>query len=289
MSGLETLVKGDDSRVVEPRRFVARNQAMFTAIWAAHAGPDSSAPAVDFDTHMVAAVFAGERPTPGFEITISDARMEGNALLLVVDEHVPDARLAAAQVIVSPFHIVTLPRYDGEIRYSNDGHLPQTTLVFKPQTTHDTRVPATSTTLAGAPTSSARTNVPRTRSSEPLQDASSSTGLTPQVAATLAYLAGPFSGALLLATERTDRYVRFHAWQALLGLGALGSAAVLALVLAFVMLIASPTAFWVMLWLAAIAAVAWVAAWGICLVQAYKGRTWKLPLAGDYAERYAAR
>jgi uncharacterized membrane protein len=290
MSGLETLVKGDDSRVVEPRRFVARNQAMFTAIWAAHAGPESAAPAVNFDTHMVAAVFAGERPTPGFEIAISNARKEGNALLLVVDEHVPDPRLAAAQVIVSPFHIVTLPRHDGEIRYSgNDEHLPHTTLVFKAQTTHGAHAPVTSTTLAGAPSRAARTAVARARSSEPLQDPSSSTGLTPQVAATLAYLAGPFSGALLLATERTDRFVRFHAWQALLGLGVLGSAAVLALILAFVMLIASPTAFWVMLWLAAIAAVAWVAAWGICLVQAYRGRTWKLPLAGDYAERYAAR
>ena len=270
MSGIETLVKGDDSRVVEPRRFVARNQAMFTAIWAAHAGPDSPAPLVDFQTHMVAAVFAGERPTPGFEITISGARKDGDVLLLDVDERVPDTRLAAAQVIVSPFHIITLPRFDGEIRYNGSvGHQPPTTIVFKAKTTHGT-------------------HGPRTRSG-PGQPASSSTGLTPQMAATLAYLAGPFSGALLLATERTDRFVRFHAWQALLGLGVLGSAAVLALVLAFVMLVASPTAFWVMLWLAAIASVAWVAAWGVCLVQAYKGRTWKLPLAGDYAQRYAAR
>jgi uncharacterized membrane protein len=284
MSGVETLAKGDGSRVVEPRRFVARNRAMFTAIWAAHAGPDAPAPAVDFNTRMVAAVFAGDRPTPGFEITISDARAEGNALLLVVDEHIPDARVAAAQVVVSPFHIVTLPRFDGEIHYSsNDGRQPQTTMVFKAQTTHGTRAQTSSA-------SSGRTDVARALSSDSVQaGVSSSTGLTPQVAAALAYLAGPFSGALLLITERTDRFVRFHAWQAVLGLGGLGSAAALALILAFVMLIASPTAFWVMLWLAAIAAVAWVAAWGICLVQAYKGRTWKLPLAGDYAERYAAR
>ena len=51
--------------------------------------------------------------------------------------------------------------------------------------------------------------------------APSSTGLTPQVAGALAYLAGPFLGALLLATEDSSRFVKFHAWQAIIGLGAL--------------------------------------------------------------------
>jgi uncharacterized membrane protein len=77
------------------------------------------------------------------------------------------------------------------------------------------------------------------------------TGLTPRVAASLAYLAGPLSGALLLATEPASRFVRFHAWQAVLALGLLGIAAVAFLGLAFVLLVVSPTAFWTMLWLAA--------------------------------------
>ena len=103
----------------------------------------------------------------------------------------------------------------------------------------------------------------------------------------MAYLAGPFSGALLLASEPENRFVRFHAWQSVLGLGVLGVAAVAFLLLAFALLIVSPLAFWTMLWLSAITGVAWIAAWGICVVQAYKGRVWKLPLAGGYAERKA--
>jgi uncharacterized membrane protein len=120
------------------------------------------------------------------------------------------------------------------------------------------------------------------------RDERSSTGLSPEVAATLAYLAGPFSGALLLASEPDNRFVRFHAWQAVFALGALGAVAFICLVLAFALLIVSPTAFWVMLWLSAIAGVVWVAAWTLCVVQAYKGRVWKLPLAGDYAARRVA-
>ena len=67
----------------------------------------------------------------------------------------------------------------------------------------------------------------------------SSTGLTPRVAAVLAYLAGPFSGVLVLLAERTSGFVRFHAWQSVLGLGALGLVVVMLLGLAFASLIVS--------------------------------------------------
>lgn len=117
--------------------------------------------------------------------------------------------------------------------------------------------------------------------------APSSTGLKPPLAGSLAYLAGPFSGALLLATETTSRFVKFHAWQSLVGLGVLGTAALLFLALAFLLLLFSPTLFWTMLWLSAIAAVVWVIVWAICVVQAYRGRLWKIPLAGNFAERRA--
>ena len=104
--------------------------------------------------------------------------------------------------------------------------------------------------------------------------------MTPRVAATLAYLAGPFSGALLLATEPANPFVRFHAWQAVVGLGLLGTAAVFFLTLAFVLLLVSPTAFWAFLWLAAATGATWIGVWAVCVVNAYRGRVWKLPLAG---------
>jgi uncharacterized membrane protein len=269
--GIETIAKGDGSLLVEPRRFVVRDRASFVAIWEAHAGRDVPAPPVDFESRMVAAVFAGERPTPGYEIDVVGTRREDTALAVIVAERPPDPALVAAQIIVSPFHIVTLPRDDGEVRFTGAGATlsqSQATLVFKPH------VPRTSQRSADA-----------SLHAEWLADASSSTGLTPEMAATMAYLAGPFSGALLLAVEQTSRFVRFHAWQAVFGLGILGTAAVFFLILAFVLLIASPTAFWAMLWLAALTAAAWVVVWALCLLHAYKGQIWKLPVAGDYAER----
>jgi len=117
--------------------------------------------------------------------------------------------------------------------------------------------------------------------------AASSTGLEPQFAAALAYLAGPFSGLILLLAERTNRFVRFHAWQAIVGLGGLGVLAVGLLLGAFLGLFLSPSMFTVLYVLAGITAVVWLAVWALCLVKSFGGSALRLPFAGRYAERKA--
>ena len=116
----------------------------------------------------------------------------------------------------------------------------------------------------------------------------SSTGLTPRVAAVLAYLAGPWSGVLVLLAERTSGLVRFHAWQSVLGLGALGVIVAGLLGLAFASLIVSARVFFVLYLIAGLVWASWVVCWVICMVQAFNGRRWKLPIAGAYAERFSA-
>jgi uncharacterized membrane protein len=119
--------------------------------------------------------------------------------------------------------------------------------------------------------------------------APSSTGLDPNFAAALAYLAGPFSGILILLIERANEYVRFHAWQAIVGLGGLGVLAAGLLVLSFLTLLLSPLLFTLMYWLAYLLGLVWVALWIICLVKAFTGNRWMMPVAGRHAERLATR
>jgi len=121
---------------------------------------------------------------------------------------------------------------------------------------------------------------------ETASPAPSSTGLQPRTAAALAYLAGPFSGALILLAESRNADVRFHAWQSIIGLGGLGVALVLAYLLGAAALLVSAAVVTLML---AVASVLWIVlalAWAICLWKAYGGTRWKLPIAGDYAERF---
>jgi uncharacterized membrane protein len=117
----------------------------------------------------------------------------------------------------------------------------------------------------------------------------SSTGLDPHVAGALAYLAGPFSGVLILLAERTSSYVRFHAWQSVIGLGGLGVIVALLLGLAFASVIVSATAFRALLVTSWIVWVFWILVWAVCVVRAFTRRRWKLPIAGTYAERLSVR
>jgi uncharacterized membrane protein len=262
---LTTIARGADSGIVTPRRTIARDAASWRALWAAHAGPTSTAPSVDFSSRMVAAAFAGERPDPGHTIEIVTADSGPGTVTIAVRELPPPHGMAAAQVLVSPFHIVTLPRVEGEVRFS-DG---PTAAVDPPAAAHDSHPPHR---RAGAVAAG---------------ESASSTGLEPNLAAALAYLAGPFSGLLILLVEHRNRYVRFHAWQAVLGLGGVGVLAVTALLFSFFTLLLSPLAFTTMYRLAEILAVVWVLVWVWCLVKAFTGREWKMPVAGHYAERLA--
>jgi uncharacterized membrane protein len=292
-SSLATMARGESSGIVESRRAIVRDAAQWHALWAAHAGPGMPAPAVDFASRMVAAVFAGERPTPGFEIEITGTARDGRALILVVTERSPASGMVAAQILVTPFHIVALPRYDGEVRFAdgrapagvNDGSSAGPSVPTRPL------VGATTGPLFGPATRPKTSAPPRPKAGATVSsiDAASSTGLDPNFAAALAYLAGPFSGILILLVERANRYVRFHAWQAIVGLGGLGALAGGLLVLSFLTLLLSPFVFTVMYRLSELIAVVWVVAWVMCLVKALTGNAWKMPLAGRYAERLAAR
>ena len=117
----------------------------------------------------------------------------------------------------------------------------------------------------------------------------SATGLEPAIAASLAYLAGPFSGIVILLAERSNTFVRFHAWQSIIGLGGLGLIAAGLLVFSFIGLLITPVLFVVMYWLAFATAALWIVAWGFCLFKAFGGVIWKLPFAGDRAEALATR
>jgi uncharacterized membrane protein len=117
----------------------------------------------------------------------------------------------------------------------------------------------------------------------------STTGLDAHVAASLAYLAGPFSGILVLLAERTSSYVRFHAWQSIIGLGGLGLVIAGLMAVSFLSVLVSVTALRVLLIVTWVVWALWIVCWATCLVKAFTRRRWKLPLAGAYAERISAR
>jgi uncharacterized membrane protein len=116
---------------------------------------------------------------------------------------------------------------------------------------------------------------------------STAIGLAPNVAGALAYLLGPVSGLAFLMLEKENRFVRFHAAQST----AMGGVMILlafALSILGGLLAGVPVLGWVIALLVSVG-VAFVSffLWLYLMWQAFQGRSWRAPMAGQLAERFA--
>ena len=103
----------------------------------------------------------------------------------------------------------------------------------------------------------------------------STTKLDPNFAAAIAYLAGFVTGLILLAVEKENRYVRFHAMQS--------TVFFTAVLVVSVMLNSIPLlgAFLYAFLLFPAVVIIWL----VLMFKAYNGEHFKLPVAGDFSEK----
>jgi uncharacterized membrane protein len=132
------------------------------------------------------------------------------------------------------------------------------------------------------------TSAPAPEAGDPL-DEPTATGLPPRVAATLAYAAWWVSGALFLVIEPTHPFVRFHARQAFLGLGAIWLAGCVLWAASFAAVFVSMVAFQTSLILAQAAWASGVVLWIVCLVRAWRGQWRAIPGLGATSRRSSPR
>ena len=129
----------------------------------------------------------------------------------------------------------------------------------------------------------------------PVQTAKSSTGLDENVAALLAYVATWLSGLIFFLIEKDSRFVRFHAMQAIL-LGA--SAAVVFIVLWILSIIGffisaaisdalGGLVGLLITLLFAVVGIGFFIAFVMCLIKAYQKQYFKLPVIGNFAEKFS--
>ena len=113
---LQTIVTDMTSQVESPGQVVARTPAEWTKLWREHAG-ETAVPEVDFASRTVVAVFLGTRSSAGYLVEITGTRHDKGALVVEWRERRPEPDQVSAQVITSPAHIATIPKFAGEIRF----------------------------------------------------------------------------------------------------------------------------------------------------------------------------
>ncbi len=109
-------------------------------------------------------------------------------------------------------------------------------------------------------------------------EAESSTGLSANVAGLLCYVAGWITGIVFLVLEKKSTFVKFHAYQSIMTFGVL---TVAQLVLGWI-----PFIGWV---LNILIGILMLILWIILIIQAGTGKMWKVPWAGDWAEKQISK
>ncbi len=102
-----------------------------------------------------------------------------------------------------------------------------------------------------------------------------STGMDQNVAGLLCYLVGWITGLVFFLIEKENRFVRFHAMQSIVVFGAL---TVVSVILGVIPIIG-----WIVSWLVGLLA---LVLWIVLMVKAYQNQMYKLPWAGDFAEKH---
>jgi len=130
----------------------------------------------------------------------------------------------------------------------------------------------------------------------PVQSGKSSTGLDENIASLLAYIAGWVTGLIFFLIEKNSRLVRFHAMQSiLLNVLVIIVAIVVGIVISILVLILGQLSgalagiaslLSVLFWL--VFGIAVLLAWVLCLIKAYQGTMYKLPIIGEYADKFSA-
>jgi uncharacterized membrane protein len=131
----------------------------------------------------------------------------------------------------------------------------------------------------------------------PVQATKSSTGLDENIAALLSYVFGWVSGLIFFLIEKDSRLVRFHAMQSLL-LNGVGIVFGIALwIVSVVLLIVSSQISGLLSTLISLVTTLLLFVFFIgiliavimCLIKAYQGQYFKLPVVGNFAEKFSAK
>jgi uncharacterized membrane protein len=134
-------------------------------------------------------------------------------------------------------------------------------------------------------------------SQPPVQAGKSSTGLDENIAALLSYIFGWISGLIFFLIEKDSRLVRFHAMQSLLfNVLVVVVAIALWIVLFVFLLIVSQVSGGLATVLSLVSVLVWLvfgvailAGWVLCLVKAFQGQYFKLPVIGNFAEKFSTK
>ena len=113
----KTLDRGDTGGVDRPSTVVIRTASQWKSL-SHDLAPNVKPAPVDFTKSTVIGVFLGTRPTGGFSVQITGIERQGKELIVTWLEKKPGRDDMVTQVLTSPYHLVTIDKFDGPVKFT---------------------------------------------------------------------------------------------------------------------------------------------------------------------------
>lgn len=117
------------------------------------------------------------------------------------------------------------------------------------------------------------------------------TGLKENVASLLTYVFGFITGIIFFVIEKNNKVVRFHAMQSILVSAALAvlmiALSIVSFILGLVLFFMLPVVITLFTIINAVVGLGSLAIFILCIVKAYQGGVYKLPIIGEYAAKFS--
>ena len=116
-AALTSVAKGNTSGHQNAKQVVVRTPAEWKALWSEHSATEKM-PAVDFGSNMVVGIFMGTKPSAGHAVEIVAVRTHDKDVIVEFVQTQPGRGTMAAQILTEPYHLVSVPRHAGAVRFS---------------------------------------------------------------------------------------------------------------------------------------------------------------------------
>lgn len=115
---MRTISHLTNSLVLEPRKVIIRDEAAYQQLWRLHHPNQSEAPPVNFNDEMVVAIFLGEQPTGGYDVTIDKVTESAQGIQVNYAVTRPNPDEMVIQILTAPTHWVVIKKSDAAVNFS---------------------------------------------------------------------------------------------------------------------------------------------------------------------------
>jgi hypothetical protein len=112
-------LSGSYCRIRQARQIVLRSEKAFAALWKEHRmSQEEPAPRVDFQKYDVVALYAGEKMTGGYSITIDRIRRDKKSATVEATLLKPGPDAITTQALTQPFALRAVPKLPKIVKFN---------------------------------------------------------------------------------------------------------------------------------------------------------------------------